>query len=316
MNNLTTKPLRIVYGDGVLGVHHRAVSYLFSYERGGLESLRFGGQEWLYRGPKPAFWRATTDNDRGNGFSRRSAQWLGADQFSTVTNFVVSVDQQTIGQPIAPQNNHYDDQQFATTVTIVFTYTTATEPQTAVDVSYTVMPAGTLQVTAHYTGRQGLPELPVFGLRFVTPTPLQGYTYRGLSGETYPDRWHGGEVGTYDIAGMPISPYLVPQEMGMHIKTDSVVLKNLAQQGLRIEKLAQPFAFSVLPFSPLELEAATHLNELPPVRRGVVSILGAVRGVGGIDSWGADVQPAYRVSGEQNHQVQFLITPLAAERID
>lgn len=52
------------------------------------------------------------------------------------------------------------------------------------------------------------------------------------------------------------------------------------------------------------------------MRRGVVSILGAVRGVGGIDSWGADVQPAYRVSGEQNHQVRFLITPLAAERID
>ena len=49
MNNLTTKPLRIVYGDGVLGVHHQAVSYLFSYERGGLESLRFGGQEWLDR---------------------------------------------------------------------------------------------------------------------------------------------------------------------------------------------------------------------------------------------------------------------------
>jgi Acyl CoA:acetate/3-ketoacid CoA transferase len=105
MNNLTTKPLRIVYGDGVLGVHHQAVSYLFTYERGGLESLRFGGQEWLYRGPKPAFWRATTDNDRGNGFSRRSAQWFGAEQFSAVTNFVVSVDQQTIGQPIAPQNN-------------------------------------------------------------------------------------------------------------------------------------------------------------------------------------------------------------------
>lgn len=300
MNNLTTKPLRVVYGDGVLGVHHQAANYLFSYERGGLESLRFGGQEWLYRGPKPAFWRATTDNDRGNGFSRRSAQWFGADQFSAVTNIDVSVDYQTIGQPAAPQNNQYDDQQFATTVTIVFTYTTTTIPQTTVDVIYTVMPAGTLQVTARYTGRKGLPELPVFGLQFVTPTPLQGYTYTCLSGETYPDRWHGGEVGTYDIAGMPITPYLVPQEMGMHIKTDSVVLKNLTQQELRIEKLARPFAFSVLPFSPLDLEAATNLNELPPIRSGVVLILGASRGVGGIDSWGADVQPASRVSGEQN----------------
>lgn len=72
----------------------------------------------------------------------------------------------------------------------------------------------------------------------------------------------------------------------------------------------------MVPFSPLDLEAATNLNELPPIRRGVVLILGASRGVGGIDSWGADVQPAYRVSGEQNQQVQFLITPLTAETID
>ena len=35
--------------------------------------------------------------------------------------------------------------------------------------------------------------------------------------------------------------------------------------------------------------------------------MGAVRGVGGIDSWGADVEPAYRLSAEENHRLEFAI---------
>ena len=32
-------------------------------------------------------------------------------------------------------------------------------------------------------------------------------------------------------------------------------------------------------------------------------VLGAVRGVGGIDSWGTDVEEPYHVSGEEDHSV-------------
>ena len=35
--------------------------------------------------------------------------------------------------------------------------------------------------------------------------------------------------------------------------------------------------------------------------------MGAVRGVGGIDSWGTDVEPPYRLSGEQEHRVSFMV---------
>ena len=39
----------------------------------------------------------------------------------------------------------------------------------------------------------------------------------------------------------------------------------------------------------------------------MVSILGAVRGVGGIDSWGADVEEEYHVSGEEDICYSFYI---------
>ena len=66
---------------------------------GGLESLVADGREWLYRMPRPAFWRALTDNDRGSGFHLRSGMWLAADMFITCREIQVSIDGRTIPLP-------------------------------------------------------------------------------------------------------------------------------------------------------------------------------------------------------------------------
>ena len=39
----------------------------------------------------------------------------------------------------------------------------------------------------------------------------------------------------------------------------------------------------------------------------MVSILGAMRGVGGIDSWGSDVEPAYHVPADEDIEYGFVI---------
>ncbi|HJE86525.1 MAG TPA: beta-galactosidase small subunit, partial [Levilactobacillus hammesii] len=136
MANMTK--LKLTFGDVTLGVSGDHFRYLFAYDRGGLESLVRDGKEWLYRTPVPAFWRATTDNDRGNGFSRRSAMWLGADMFTQCTHVAVAVNDRAIPLPIAPENNRYTDHETAEKVAITFTYTTPTVPTTTVDVTYQV----------------------------------------------------------------------------------------------------------------------------------------------------------------------------------
>ena len=73
--------LRVVYGDYTLGVHGEGFDYIFSYSQGGLESIVKNGYEWLYRCPKPTFWRALTDNDRGSRFHIKSGSWLASDMF-------------------------------------------------------------------------------------------------------------------------------------------------------------------------------------------------------------------------------------------
>lgn len=308
----TTTELRVIYGDGTLGLAGEHFQYIFSYERGGLESLKQFGKEWLYRTPKPAFWRATTDNDRGNHFSETSAMWLGADLFSPCRSVAVAVNGQPITLPIAPENNRYSDHETAQTVTVTYTYATATIPATMVTVAYTVDGTGTITVTTHYTGQPGLPELPAFGLRLIAPTVATEFTYQGLSGETYPDRMAGGRPGTYQVTGLPVTPYMVPQENGMHMATHWVKITrettlNNADPDRDPFQLTvrqhgdQPFAFSCLPYTAAELENATHIEELPLARRTVLTLFGAVRGVGGIDSWGADVEDAYHVSAETDH---------------
>lgn len=308
---------RIVIGDVTIGIQGQDFAYIFSVGMGGMESLYKDGKEWLYRAPRPAFWRAATDNDRGNGFVFRSAVWSAADRFVRCVKVAARMDEQEISMPPAPENNKYNGDETCDRFEISYTYETPTVPVTEVTVSYLVESDGRIHVQVDYLGKQGLPELPVLGLRFLMPTAAEGYTYEGLSGETYPDRMAGGIHGVYEVQGLPVTPYMVPQDCGMHMQTKwleivrKTSLDNTDRGGSSRLKITaeegKHFAFSCLPYTAQELENAMHHEELPPARRTVVSILGAVRGVGGINSWGADVEDAYHISGEQDITYGFWI---------
>ena len=121
-------------------------------------------------------------------------------------------------------------------------------------------------MNVHYNGVKGLPEFPVFGMRFVMPTLADKYLYKGLSGETYPDRKAGAIEGVYEVSDLSLTPYLVPQECGMRMDTEWVDIvrhtsldnsrTDYSSQTLRIEKKDEPFAFSCLPYTASEIENA------------------------------------------------------------
>ena len=317
MDCTNKKSLRVTYGDFTLGVHGEGFDYIFSYAQGGLESIVKNGYEWLYRCPKPTFWRALTDNDRGSGFQMKSGSWLAADMFINCKDIEVIMDGISQGKPCAPDNNRYGGDVDAKEIIVKYTYETITNPSTTVHVAYTVKETGKIMVAVHYAGAQGLPQLPAFGMRFIMPTLADKYIYKGLSGETYPDRKAGAVEGVYEIKDLSLTPYLVPQECGMRMDTEWVEVtrhtsldnsrKDISARTLRIEKTDQAFAFSCLPYTAAEIENATHHEELPPARRTVLCVYGAVRGVGGIDSWGSDVESAYHISAEEDITYSFAI---------
>lgn len=139
---METEKVAIVFGDCTLGVKSGNTHYIFSYTRGGLESLNKNGKEWLYRETLPVFWRATTDNDRGSGFGFKSGMWLGAGLYPKVKEIEVLVDDKKIDLPIAPVNNQYSSNEYARTVEIIFTLEINTVPKTQVTISYQIAGEG------------------------------------------------------------------------------------------------------------------------------------------------------------------------------
>ena len=253
---------------------------MFSYPEGGPVSLVSAGREWLWRAPRPAYWRAPTENDLGNGFAARSAVWSAVDQWQVCEDIQILAERKNL-------------------VSIRYAYTSHTLPGLCTEVTYTIDASGRMQVELQYRGKPGRPELPLLGLRFSTPDPVKKVRWLGLSGETYPDRKRGGVFGWHEEAPH-IPAYLVPQECGCHADTRAVVL----DEGLALE-MGQPLAFSALPWTPQQLQQAAHREELPQSTRTVVTVCGAMRGVGGIDSWGSDVEPDYRISSSQDILVSF-----------
>ena len=192
-------PLTVIEGDVNLGVEGDGFALQFSYAEGGLASLRkAGGPEWVWRAPRPALWRAATENDKGCGFPVRSAAWMAADAFPKAEGWQV-------------------EEKSSQQVRIRYTFSFPTVPGASADLTYTVT-GSALRVDAVYHGVPGAPELPVFGVRMSTLHPAARVCWTGLSGETYPDRYKGASFGRW--AETPHIPaYLVPQDCGVHMDT-------------------------------------------------------------------------------------------------
>ena len=162
-----------------------------------------------------------------------------------------------------------------------------------------------LCVKISYYGQQGFSELPLLGLRFSTPVPVKTVEWLGLSGETYPDRKKGGAFGWHkEYPHIP--EYLVPQDCGCHTDTNEVILRMSDGGKLRFYAENKPFIFSAVPYTPCQLEQAAHRKELPVPVRTVITVCGAMRGVGGIDSWGSNVEEKYRVRSDENIELSFI----------
>ncbi len=277
------RPLKIVHGDGALGVSGEQFEILFSYPEGGPVSLVCDGQQWLWRAPRPTFWRAPTENDMGNGFAADSSIWAAVDRWQKCSNIQILEETQDL-------------------VSIRYTFTAPAMPGLKAAVTYTV-DCDHMEVKVHYFGDAGRPQLPLFGLRFATPAPVETVEWIGLSGETYPDRKKGGLFGKHrEVPHIP--NYLVPQECGCHMDTHQTMLHR-SNRVLTIDKTDMPYAFSAIPYTPQQISEACHVYELPTPCRTVVSIYGAMRGVGGIDSWGSNVEEAYHVASDRDISFTF-----------
>lgn len=283
--------LKIAVGDGNIGVHCGKLKALFANSEG-LISLKNDEVEYIARAPRPVFWRATTDNEKGYKHDVHSIAWYGASIAFDCTKF------------------EYQIAEDGKSICILYRYELPVFPKTKVDLIYTVSAHQFIKVNMKYYGQEGLPEIPLIGMRFKLYKTTDFFKYYGLGPqENYIDRKNGTKLDVYkqDIL-KNVTPYLKPQECGNRCDVRYLELIGDNQKGIKFEMLKQPFEATVLPYSFEELQHALHQEELQASCYTYVTIASKQMGVGGDDSWGAPILPQYCISGADSDEYEFKIS--------
>ena len=286
-----TEPLQVVRGRHNLGVRGQNFSAQFSAIRPGLTSYVYDGVEYITQSPLPNFWRAPVDNDRANQMPQRYAQWKIASLYPT------PVGEDTPAFPEWERREH--------SVFVRIRYHLPTVPASGCTVGYEVFGDGTVRVSLDYEAVKGLPDMPEFGMLFRLDAELDRFSWYGLGPEdSYVDRQRGARLGVYEKGVEEnLARYLMPQESGNKCGVRWAKVVDRRGRGLLFE--GDALSVNVLPWTPHELENASHAYELPPVHHTVVRVALQQMGVAGDNTWGARTHPEYLLPAEQDLHLRF-----------
>ena len=288
------KSVELVVGNGNILVRGENFKALFSRMNLGMVSYVYGGVEMLPNTiPLPNFWRTPTNNDSGNMMPQRYAQWKIASMYVTTRQDQRFADT----SPRVEKNDN--------NIAITYTYFMPTTPQSSCEVTYRVFGDGTIETTLSYDPVKELGDMPEFGMMFKLDADYDTVKWYGLGPqETYADRQHGGKFGVYENkVADNIAEYLVPQESGN--KCSVRYARVMDKKGRGMMFFGDELSFSALPYTPHELENASHHFELPPVHYTVVRVAKKQMGVGGDDSWGSHTHPEYLLDASEKMEFTF-----------
>ncbi len=261
---------------------------------GTISSYDAMGMRLVSSGPVPNFWRAPTDNDRGNGQPSRNGTWRRAGTNRTVTGVVVE----------RPSDRE---------VRVAVSGTLPTSTVSSYTTTYTIYGNGEIKVdnTLH-PGSSSLPYIPEVGTMLFLPGELEQLHYYGRGPqENYWDRNSGSDVGRYTstVTGQ-WTGYIRPQENGNKTDVRWVALVNAAGRGL-LAYGAPLLEVNASHFTPEDLSAgARHDYQLTRRQEVVLRLNHRQMGVGGNDSWGAQPLDTYKLFANRDYTYSYRLRPL------
>ncbi|WP_062106266.1 glycoside hydrolase family 2 TIM barrel-domain containing protein [Bacillus niameyensis] len=262
----------------------------FNKQTGDLVSYVYKGTEMLKSPIIPNFWRAMTDNDRGNRLNERSATWREA------------------GENRQLQSIHLESKDGKAEVLVKYEIPTTT--LSVCEIHYLIDLTGKVEINFNLSPGANLPEIPAVGLLFTMESSFENLEWYGKGPhESYFDRAKGAKIGVYSgkVADQYV-PYLKPQECGNKTEVRWATIRNDASYGLKV--LGEPnVELNVLPYRPDELEEASHSYKLPKIEKTVVHVNAKQMGVGGDDSWGAKTHPEFTLYADREYRYSFTIIP-------
>lgn len=248
------------------------------------------------------FWRAPTDNDRGNAMPTRLALWRNAaaeliweEPETARTGEGTTVTRKAKGRNLD--------------LTCTLTETT--------------LPDGSIKVAMTVEKGSDVPDFVRVGTQLRLPQEYDRVTYYGRGPyENYWDRKSGSMVGRYGTTvDEMFTPYSEPGECGYRTDCRWVEITNKDGKGWRFTALdangvstsadeAATICFSARRFLHRDLESVEHNWMLPERNFITLNIDLGQAGIGGDDSWHARELPQFRLS-DNRYSFEYLMTPIA-----
>ena len=292
----------IAHVPGEIVAMSEKFSIAVNTDSGAISSYNVDGKELLTAPLEPNYWRAPTDNDRGNEMPRRQGVW----QLAAIHRATVGV----------------HAEQLAPNIVRITARNTLPAGSATQNYVYTIYGDGSVEVESSFNpGSIPLPDLPRVGMQMRVIGSLRNVQWYGRGPqENYWDRNLGAAVGLYrNTVDNLWFPYVEPQETGN--RTDVRWVTMTDDQGFGLKATGMPLLnFSAWPFRMSELE-----HEKTPVNIGhkhsaeveyspdiTVNLDYRQMGLAGDDSWGAPVHPEFSIPAKE-YDYKFRLEPLTGK---
>ncbi|MBA2939781.1 NPCBM/NEW2 domain-containing protein [Paenibacillus sp. CGMCC 1.16610] len=298
--DLSTLPALNVQDQGTqVKINNTDMQINFNKSTGTIDTFKYQGKDLIKQGPTPNFWRAPTDNDKGNGEPSRTATWKNAGKNRSVTKATVT--------PIGDKIVRIDVEGTLPTTT-VSSYKT----------SYTIFGNGDITVSNYLKpGAKSLPEIPEVGNMLTIPQEFEHITWYGRGpNENYQDRNSGSDVGMYSsTVEAQFFPYIEPSETGNKTDVRWVTLTN--QDGVGLMAIGAPvIETNALHYTPDDLDGPAHPYQATHRDDITLRVNYKQMGVGGDDSWGAKPHALYMLLADKDYSYSYTLRPIPAHTAD
>jgi beta-galactosidase len=289
-------PLQLKDEGDIATLAGPSFSLRFDKKAGLIVSYRYKGVNLLERGPRPDFWRAPTDNDRG-GFKGGAADlsvWHNAGPEWTVKDVQLrKVDERTARIAVS---------------------TALAGVDAAYTMTYTVTGAGDILIQCAYKPAAGIeaPMMPRFGTELIVAPGLENIAWYGRGpAPTYIDRQFE-RIGVYrSTVDKQWVEYSRPQENGNKTDVRWVALTNA--QGIGLLAVGGPtLSVSARHFPKEEMYRAAYTFQMQRHPETFLNLDWKQMGAGGIDSWSPNAYPMspYRIPADQPYSYEYRLTPI------
>lgn len=298
---------KVSYKEGTtIDIAGNGFSLAIDRKSGVIISYKTKGKEMLVNGfgPRPAFWRGTTDNDYGWRMPRVARLWKKASEN-------------------APKAASVKTSQLENAVQVEVVYNLDSLHSTW-QTLYTVMGNGMVKVDNKLvTTEDAVSVIPRVGMKMHLSSELSQVEYFGRGPwENYSDRSASTFVGRYKttVADMYV-PYIRPQENGHRTDVRWLALSRSDGSGLLvvadslIEFNASNNTVEDFDAGPNKDKNLRHANDIKP--RDLVELHVDYRmiGVAGDDSWGAMPHEPYLVKpSADGHGYSFTLIPFTSTK--